>query len=108
MKYIKTFENFELNEGIFTNKYDEPIKKLFDMIQKTFDYNNLYHGVCDISYRHGSVILKINNYDFYPKLEVNDKEIDCSLYLKIKINHFLKKRYKEKEKIELEKTIKEG
>ena len=125
MKHIKTFQNFELNEGVFNEPllnsvYDDVIQKLFDMIKKTYSVENLnydHSSPFKIVYNHGSVNLEIysNNYDLY----VDSKNIKCSYLLRYKIYHYFKNKFfsykKEKQRLKdistvdyLTKKIKEG
>ena len=133
MKHIKTFQNFELNEGIFTGEYDDVVKDLFEKIQKTFNSDNLdttprwydedEYDENDLTYKHCNISLRVcmSNliYNFSPVIYVDDEEVNCSTILSFKIGNFLSKKYKEKKnkenkekeikrKQDIERKIKEG
>lgn len=120
MKYLKEFENYwttdsnrNFNESmissIFTSDYDESIKKLFKEIKDNFDIKKLSYDKGDGSFIYYFDGLKIKSRDdmFFAipgyTLEIDGENIKCSYLIARKICNFFKKKWKLKNKENVDK-----
>jgi len=111
MKYLKEYKEFEGIENtmigqIFTSKYDNILKKIFDEMVNDYNQSNLSDakdGLGSIKYKlkNGDIITATDDSFFAIPgytIKINDENIECSFLIAQKIYNFLKPKRDEKYK----------
>lgn len=109
MKKIKTFENFKntMIGNIFTSDFDKSINDIFQEIKNDFDFNNISGGPLEkydgfIEYNLNGTKIQVRDDTFFAipgyTIMINDEDIKCSYLEARKMYNFLIKKWKEKEK----------
>lgn len=115
MKYLKEYKEFEGIENtmisqIFTSKYDNILKKIFDEMVNDYRQSNLSDakdGLGSIKYKlkNGDIITATDDSFFAIPgytIKINDENIECSFLIARKIYNFLKpkrdQKYKDSDK----------
>lgn len=112
-KYKHVVEFNQFNEGIFISECDGIVRGIFDRIKDRFDIENL--TICSDGYgsllyeleetdsESGFIKMKVSDTEFMGIpgyiLKIDDREIDCSFFLKRKVYSYLSKKWSEKEKM---------
>jgi hypothetical protein len=109
MNHLTTYNQFQ-NEALFFSPYNEIVKKIYQRIKDTFDYENLIqHFSWNYEYTleetasfSGNIKIKLINrsipFNLDYRIEIDDEIVNCSQFLARRIFKFLDSKWKDKEK----------